>query len=209
MFSLQKLLGKEDKFFTLLEASAEEARTSVQALVKLSKELDQPVTMDELSYSRRKDKQITKEISEAVYTTFVTALEREDIEELSNALYKIPKTVEKFTERVLMAPQHVRGIDFSKQIGLLGSATDIVLELVKSLRDGMDLEKIKELNDKLQFLEGEADKHMMVLYKDLFSGKHEPLQVIVLKDLYELLEKIIDRCRDAGNVLAQIALKNS
>ncbi len=40
MFSLQRLLGKEDKFFTLLEASAEEARTSVQALVKLSKRLD-------------------------------------------------------------------------------------------------------------------------------------------------------------------------
>jgi uncharacterized protein len=209
MFSLQKLLGKEDKFFSLLEASAEQARTSVQALVKLSKDLDKTVPLDELSYSRRKDKQITKEISEAVFTTFVTALEREDIEELSNALYKIPKTVEKFTERVLLTPQYVRGIDFLKQISLLERAADIVLELVKSLRDGMDLDKIKDLNDKLQFLEGEADKHMMVLYKDLFNGKHEPLQVIALKDLYELLEKIIDRCRDAGNVLAQIALKNS
>ncbi|HWV98288.1 MAG TPA: DUF47 family protein [Candidatus Acidoferrum sp.] len=209
MFSLQKLLGKEDKFFSLLEASAEEARTSVQALVKLSKDLDKPVAMDEMTYSRRKDKQITKEISEAVYTTFITALEREDIEELSNALYKIPKTVEKFTERVVLAPQHVRGIDFSKQISLLERATDIVLELVKSLRDGMNLDKVKDLNDKLQFLEGEADKHMVTLFKDLFSGKHEPVQVILLKDLYELLEKIIDRCRDAGNVIAQIALKNS
>ena len=209
MFSLQKLLGKEDKFFSLLEASAEEARASVEALVKLSKELDKPVAIDELAYSRRKDKQITRQISEAVYTTFVTALEREDIDELSNALYKIPKTVEKFTERVLMAPQQVRGIDFSKQVGRLERATVIVVELVKSLRDGMNLEKIKDLNDKLQFLEGEADKHMMALYKDLFNGNHEPLQVIVLKDLYELLEKVIDRCRDAGNVIAQIALKNS
>jgi uncharacterized protein Yka (UPF0111/DUF47 family) len=30
-----------------------------------------------------------------------------------------------------------------------------------------------------------------------------------LKDLYDLLEKVIDRCRDAGNVIAQIVLKNS
>src|SRR5512143_233699 len=156
MFSLQKLLGKEDKFFSLLEASAEEARTSVQALVKLSKDIDKPVPLDEFSYSRRKDKQITQQISTAVYTTFITALEREDIEELSNALYKIPKTVEKFSERILLSPQHVRGVDFSKQISLLERATDIVLELVKSLRDGMNLERVKELNDKLQFLEGEA-----------------------------------------------------
>ena len=208
MFSLQRLLGKEDKFFSLLEASAQEARTSVQALVKLSSDLDKPLPMDEFAYSRKKDKEITREISTAVYTTFVTALEREDIDRLSNALYKIPKTVEKFCERVLLSPQHVKGIDFSKQIGLLERATDIVLELVRSLH-GMNLERVKELNDKLQFLEGEADKHMMVLYKDLFGGNHAPVQVIVLKDLYELLEKIIDRCRDAGNVVSQIVLKNS
>ncbi|MGO8927903.1 MAG: DUF47 domain-containing protein [Limisphaerales bacterium] len=209
MFSLQKLLGKEDKFFTLLEASAEQARTSVQALVKLSKTLDNPPPVDEFTYSRQKDKQITEEISHAVYTTFITALEREDIEELSNALYKIPKMIDKFTTRLLATPQYVRGIDFSKQIGLLERATDIVLELVKSLRQGMDLEKVKGLNDKLQFLESEADNHMMALYKDLFSGKHEPVQLIVLKDLYELLEKVIDRCRNAGNVIARIALKHS
>ncbi len=209
MFSLQKLLGKEDKFYTLLEASAQEARNSVQALVKLSKSFDQPVVLDEFIHSRRKDKQITADISEAVYTTFITALEREDIEELSNALYKIPKTVEKFGERVLLAPQYVRGIDFSTQISLLERATDMVLQMIKTLRGGMDLEKIKDLNDKLQYLESEADKHMMTLYKELFSGKHEPLQVIVLKDLYELLEKVIDRCRDSGNVIAHIVLKSS
>ena len=209
MFSLQKLLGKEDKFFNLLEASAEEARTSVQALVKLSKELDKPLSLHEFAWSRHKDKEITQQISAAVYTTFITAIEREDIEDLSNALYKIPKTVEKFTERVLIAPQYVAGIDFSTQIGLLERATDIVRELVRSLRGGIDLEKIKDLNERLQFVEGEADNQMMTLYRDLFSGKHEPVQVIALKDLYELLEKIIDRCRDAGNVIAHIALKNS
>jgi uncharacterized protein Yka (UPF0111/DUF47 family) len=209
MFSLQRLLGKEDKFFTLLEASAEEARSSVQALVKLSKSLDQALAKEEFAYARHRDREITREISAAVYATFVTALEREDIEALSSALYKIPKTVDKFTARILAAPQHVRGIDFTKQIGMLERATDIVLELVKSLRKGMNLERVKDLNDKLQFLESEADDHMMSLYKDLFDGRHEPLQVIALKDLYELLEKIIDRCRDAGNVIAHIALKNS
>src|SRR2546427_1186695 len=209
MFSLQRILGKEDKFFSLLEASAREAHTSVQALVKLGKALDQPKVLDELIHSRRKDKQITQDISAAVYTTFVTALEREDIEALSNALYKIPKTVEKFSERILLAPQYVRGIDFSSQISLLERATDVVLEMVKALRDGMDLDKVKDLNEKFQFLEGEADKHMMTLYKDLFGGSHEAIQVIVLKDLYELLEKVIDRCRDSGNVIAHIVLKNS
>ena len=46
MFSIQRLLGKEDMFFELLEASAEEAHNSVQALVKLSKALDKPVELE-------------------------------------------------------------------------------------------------------------------------------------------------------------------
>ncbi len=209
MFSLQRLLGKEDRFFTLLEASAEEARASVQMLVKLSKSLDQGLAKDEFAYARRKDAKITEEISAAVYTTFVTALEREDVEDLSVALYKIPKTVDKFAAQVLAAPQFVKGIDFSKQISLLAEATDTVLELVKSLRKGIDLERVKDLNEKLQFLEGEADTHMMHLYQDLFSGKYEAVQVVALKALYELLEKVIDRCRDAGNVVAHIVLKSS
>ena len=209
MFSLQRIFGKKDRFFGLLESSAQEARKSVQTLVKLGKDIDNLPAANEFNYSRQKDKEITNEIRSAVYSTFVTAFEREDIEGLSNAIYKIPKTVEKFSQRVMLAPQHARGVDFSLQIKLLEQATDIVVELVQCLRDSTNLDKVKELNDRLQCIEAEADSHMMDLYKDLFSGKYDAVRVIVLKDLFELLEKIIDRCRDAGNMVAQIVLKNS
>lgn len=209
MFSLQRLLGKEDMFFGLLEASATEAHNSVQSLVKLHANLDQPDALAQFTAARRKDKEITKKITEAVYTSFVTALEREDIESLSTALYKIPKMIEKFAQRSLLAPEQVRGVNFSPQINLLEKATNTVLEMVKSLRDGVDLDKTRELNDRLQQVEGEADAAIMTLYKDLFSGKYEPIKAMVLKDLYEQLEKVIDRCRDAGNVISHIVLKNS
>jgi len=209
MFSLQLLLGHEEKFFKLLEASAQEARTSVDALVKLIANPQQTTLSYEFIESRRKEKELRGEISEAVYTTFVTPLEREDIESLANALYRIPKTVEKFGQRLLLTPQHVKGVDFAPQTQLLVEATATVLEMVQSLRRGVHLEEIRRLNDKMQYLEGEADKAIMELLRELFSGKHEPIAVIVRKDLYELLEKIIDRCRDVGNVISNIALKNS
>lgn len=209
MFSLQRLLGKEDMFFGLLEASAIEAQNSVHALVKLSQSLDQPVELEAFALARRKDKEITVQIRNAVYTIFVTPLEREDIEALSLVLYRIPKTVEKFGERILLAPQQVKGVDFSKQISLLEQATECVVNLVKSLRAGINLDEVKKWNDRLQQVEGDADKAIVELYRDLFSGRHDALKVIVLKDLYELLEKIIDRCRDVGNVISQIVLKNS
>jgi uncharacterized protein len=208
MFSLKKLIGGEEVFFELLEKSAEEARESVDLLVRL---LAKPEagSLDDFALLRKKDKRITEEISERLTTTFVTPLEREDIEALSNALYKIPKTLEKFGERLLLCPERVRKVDFSRQAGLLLKAADVVLVMVRALRSSPDLEKVKEQNDRLQYLEGEADKLMVELLRDLYAGEKDAVTVIALKDLYDLLEKVIDRCRDAGNVIFHIVLKNS
>ena len=209
MFSLQRLLGKDDKFFALLEASAEEGRASVQALRRILTNPSVTPTLEEFTASRRKEKQIANEISELLCKTFVTTLEREDIEALSYALYRIPKTVEKFAERFILTAPQLREVDFSKQAAMLQEATETVAAMVKGLHSHKHLERLAQQNARLQKIEGEADKLMTELLRDLFSGQHPPLQVVILKDLYELLEKVVDRCRDAGNVVSNVVLKYS
>ncbi|MEO7298182.1 MAG: DUF47 family protein [Verrucomicrobiota bacterium] len=209
MFSLQKLLGKEDKFFDLLEASAEEGRASVRALHNLVRSAAEARSLEDFVAARRKEKRIAAEISEAVATTFITALEREDIEALSFALYRIPKTAEKVAERILMVPRFLGGVDISRQLAMMEKATDTLLLMIKELRGGVNPEKIRHHNDHLQAIEGEADALVLELMRDLYSGRHEPLKVVFLKELFDLLEKVTDRCRDAGNVINHIVLKNS
>ena len=58
-------------------------------------------------------------------------------------------------------------------------------------------------------IESEADRLILELYRDLFTNERDPSKLMLRKDLFELLEKAIDRCRDAGNVIYQIVLKNS
>ncbi|MBA4146559.1 MAG: DUF47 family protein [Verrucomicrobia bacterium] len=209
MFSLQRIFGKGDKFFDLLEASAEEVKGSVQALVKIIQTPEPSISLEDFADARRKDKRITEEISEQLVKTFVTGLEREDIEALSIALYKITKTTEKFAERYKIVASQMDGAEFMRQTELIITASDTLVLMVKHLRKIPPLEKIKELNDRLQHAEGEADKIMLELLKDLYHGKHEPLKALIVHDLYELLEKVVDRCRDAGNVVSHIVLKNS
>ena len=209
MFSLQRLLGKEDKFFDLLEASAQESRTSVQALINFMRNPDALKTLDEFVVSRRKEKKINDEISEALCTTFVTALEREDIEALSVALYKIPKTMEKIGERILLAPHLFKGIDLTRQVSMLEKATATLVTMIQELRKGVNLEKIRTHNEQLQVLEGDGDKLILEELKTLYSGTHDAIKVVFLKDVFELIEKVFDRCRDAGNVINHIVLKNS
>jgi uncharacterized protein Yka (UPF0111/DUF47 family) len=209
MFSLQQLFGKGDKFHELLEAAAQEAHESVRLTVELIKSPRETAKFDDLVLARRKEKKISEQISEELVKTFVTGLEREDIEALARSLYKIPKTAEKVAERFMLAAPHLQGVDFTQQAEMMTRATGIVLEMVKKLRKMNDLEQIKEFNDKLQYVEGEADKLMLDLLRELYSGKYDALRAIVLRDLYELIEKVVDRCRDVGNVVMHIVLKNS
>lgn len=209
MFSLQKMLSKDDKFFDLLEASAEEARSSVQALTRVLAKPQEKAGMTEFHRRKEADKKITEQINEALVSAFVTELDREDIEVLSAVLYKIPKTVEKFVERFAISAGLARDVDFSRHIKMLETATDQVVSMVKHIRTGLSVEQAKEMNGVLQQVEGDADNLILEILKDLYSGRHEPTKVLALKDLYELLEKVIDRCRDAGNVVTQISLKHA
>ena len=50
---------------------------------------------------------------------------------------------------------------------------------------------------------------MIECLRALYTTEKDAVMVIILKDLYDLMEKVVDRCRDAGNVVANIVLKNS
>ncbi|MDD5462455.1 MAG: pit accessory protein [Methylococcales bacterium] len=209
MFSLQTIFGKGDKFYGLLEASAESVRLSAQALIEF---LNTPVpdrSLEKFKLARRQEKNLFSQISKELVNTFVTVLEREDIEALSSALYKIPKIVEKFAERHTLALTRIGDVDFTSRAVMLEQACEVLEHMVGLLRKGMDLEKAKKLNDQLQAIEAEADRHILDLYKDAYINETDPIRYMIKMDLFEILEKAIDRCRDAGNVIYHIVLKNS
>ena len=112
-------------------------------------------------------------------------------------------------ERFIVSAEVVKDTDFSRHVELLRTATKQVVEMVRQIRKRPSVEQIKEMNDVLQRVEGEADQLILDVLAKLYSGKDEPTKVIALKDLYELLEKVIDRCRDAGNAVTHIVIKHS
>ncbi len=212
MLSLKKLFGKDDKFFDLLEAGAEEAKTSVTLFANYLKQSaggSTPLQLDEFIQARRKEKRIRATMTEELSKTFVTPLEREDIEALSFALYRIPKIVEKIVERLSIYPGRVPTAAFQRQAELMLQAADAVVFMVKQLRGGTNIEKIREANDRLQYAEGEADKVMLALLKELYHGPYDAKELVILQELYEMVEQAVDRCRNAGNIVVQIVLKHS
>lgn len=209
MFSLQRFLSRDDKFFHLMEGSAEEARTAIQSLVGLLKAPEENRTLEAFIAARRKERHLSQQLTEQLCRTFVTPLEREDIESLSDALYKIPKTAEKFGERYVRCGQRTRGLDLTRHMALLESAGEVIVLMVRQLRQGAEIESVRGHNERLHQIEGDGDKLMLEFLQHLYDGSHDPVQVMLRKDLLELLEKILDRCRDVGNIVFHIVLKHA
>jgi uncharacterized protein Yka (UPF0111/DUF47 family) len=208
----KKLMGRNEVFFDLLEEGAEEARVSVDLFSKFLRQMDegkQPAGLDDFIQARRKEKRIRHLMTEALSRTFVTPLDREDLEALSVALYRIPKQVEKIVERLSIFPGPVPHAMFSRQAELMNQAAVALEFMVKHLRKGTTLESIREANDRLQYAEGEADKVMLEQLKELYAGPCTAKDLVILQKLFEMVEQAVDRCRNAGNIVVQVALKHS
>ena len=208
MFSLQTIFGSGKQFFNLLDDAAEAAHDSAKALYQMMKASDRLPALDAFKLARQRQRVASEKIGKALVESFITPIEREDIEALGSALYKIPKQIEKFADRYALATQHLEQIDFAPRAAMLEQAAGVVVEMVREL-ERLDIDRMTALNDKLRSIENEADRLMLELYREIYSGKLDSLQMFLLKEFFEILEKAIDRCREAGVVAYQIVLKNS
>ena len=208
MFSLQTIFGSGQQFYTLLDEAAQAAHDSAKALHTMMKATARQPALDAFKLARLRERAASDKIGKALVDSFITPIEREDIEALGSALYKIPKQVEKFADRYSLAIQHLEGIDFAPRAAMLEQAASVVVEMVHEIKK-MNIDRMTSLNEKLRAIENEADRLMLELYRDIYSGRLDHLQMFLLKEFFEILEKAIDRCREAGVVAYQIVLKNS
>src|SRR5580698_7447781 len=184
MSAFLRLFGRDDKFYRLLESSATEAQTGAAALVRLVAQLNQgPIDtiLGDIDQSRRKHKRTTQEITEQLFHTFVTPLEREDIEALSTALYKISKNVEKIGERLIICPPGVNMDPIRRQISLLEQGANILVKMVANLRSKGQAELIRDHYERIQAIEGDADRIMNELLRDLYHGQGDARSVVFWK----------------------------
>jgi hypothetical protein len=209
---ITRLVGRNEVFFDLLEGGAEEAKVSVDLFVQFLRQMDdgkRPAGLDDFVRARRKEKRIRHLMTEALAKTFVTPMDREDIESLSVALYRIPKQVERIVERLSIYPGTVPHELLVRQAELMSDAAAALAFMVKQLRHGTTIESIREANDKLQLAEAEADRVMLEKLRELYNGPCGAKDLVILQKIFEMVEQAVDRCRNAGMIVVQVVLKHS
>jgi len=206
---LKEWLIPQDKiFFELLEKQSTlvlEGSNLLYDLLITYKDVG--VKRQEIKDLEHKGDEVVHEIQDRLSKTFITPIDREDIDTLSclyddilDYTYTIVNKLYAYGINEIPHPM----ITFS----------EIILKSVKALNKDfnnmrkLNLEKIEQHNIEVHFLENEGDELLNKTVAELFKQK-DIIMIIKHKELYEDLEQLTDICEDVSNLLRDIVLKHS
>ena len=116
------LKPREDKFLSLLEQLSAQASVCAKHLKCFLETEDRGGRAKErlaIETARNKTRELSTELTQQLCKTFITPFDREDIQDFTAELYKIPKTIEKVIDRIEAYDLSVEKDDFLKQIDVI------------------------------------------------------------------------------------------
>lgn len=197
---------REEDFFVLFRRQASLVREGCDALHEMMERFDRLEERAEaLKETEHQGDLVTHEIFERLNRTFITPIEREDIHDLASGLDDVLDAVEAIASRLVLfriassTPESVRLTAILAQCGR---------QIEKAVEHLRDFKGLMPFTVEINRLENEADMISRAVVADLFSGRHEVLDVLRWKEIYGRLEGAADRCEDVANTIEGIVLKS-
>jgi predicted phosphate transport protein (TIGR00153 family) len=202
-----RLFPREEKFFDLFSRQGVLVREGCDMLLEMLDHFDE---REEYSH-RLKDVEhrgdlVTHEIFERLNRTFITPLEREDIHQLASGLDDVLDSVEAIGHRIvifkvpIVTPQ-------ARQLAVI--LTACARQIEQAAANLKDFKNLMAFTIEINRLENEADGISRDAVADLFSGRHDVMDVMRWKEIYGRLENAADQCEDVANTIESIVIKNS
>ncbi len=141
---------------------------------------------------------------------FITPFDREDIHELAAAMDDVVDYIDEVGNKM----KNYEFTEFNEHVLKIAELND---ESVKELRNAIfglrDMKNLHKVTDSCLKVHGYESK-VDLLYNQAMgelvrNNKDNPVKIIVMKDLYEELELVSDKCQDASNVIESIVIKYS
>ena len=202
-----RLIPRESKFFRMF---SEVSQNLIQGTRLLHDILKNPPHMDprldQLQEIEHRGDEMTHGILTALNQTFITPFDREDIHRLTSSLDDV-------LDFVNAAGVRLRLYKIKTPPSIAAELAAMIVEQSEELAQGVSLlEKNKLVLEhcvEVHRLENEADRLSRKAIADLFDNEKDPIHLIKIKELYEVLETATDKAEDAANVLEAVALKSN
>lgn len=204
-----RLIPRDTKFFDMFLEIATNVVAGAQALSDLLHAYDyerMPAAVQKIKEIESHGDEMTHRILIKLNQTFITPFDREDIHLLASSLDDVLDFVYSASDRLYT--YKIKEPSASAKV-LAGIILKQAQELKKAVgllsKDSHLLEHCVEVNR----LENEADQVSREAIGRLFEGGYDPITLIKLKELLEILEEASDKAEDVANVLETVILKSA
>ena len=205
-----RLMPKEGRFFDLFSAHAEQLVLGAHELEALMANVgevtDRKRGIEKIEH--RADK-ITMQTMQLLHQTFVTPIDREDIHQLITRMDDILDLMEDVSQCIFLYDITKVTDEARKLAAICVQATDKVKEAVGLLADLKNAAAILAACKFIDERESDADSVMRNAMAKLFREEADTRQLFKLKEIYQLLESVTDRCQDVANIIEGIVLENA
>lgn len=203
-----RLLPKEEKFFDFFVQIAglivDGAREFRDMLADMSHMEEHAKNIKDLEHQAD---EITHHTVELLHKTFITPFDREDIYQLISKLDDILDFIEAGSERMFLYSLTAVPPEMVELADICLLSTNAIKQAMGYLHDLKNPADILTLCVEVHRLENEADKVLRTAIAKLFREEPDTRHLIKLKEIFELLETVTDRCEDVANIVEGILLE--
>jgi uncharacterized protein len=205
-----RLMPREGRFFDLFRRHADEVVLGARELVAMmSGDGDVEQRAHNIETIEKRGDKIVRETLTLLHRTFITPLDRNEIHTLITQMDDILDLSEAVAHAMFLYDVRAVTPEARKLADLCLACAEKVREAIALLEGGEHTRRIMSLCEEIDRLEAEADHVMRAAMARLFREEKEVLHLIKLKEVYEMLEGVTDRCEDVANVIESIVLERS
>ncbi|HEY4643669.1 MAG TPA: DUF47 family protein [Bacteroidota bacterium] len=205
-----RIIPRDEGFFELFRQQGDVLVRAAQLLHETIEHFDRRVEYGEkFRELEHEGDDVAHEIIERLNRTFVTPLDREDIHNLAHRVDDIIDMVDSAVGKTLLYRITRPTAEMKDLSRIISAASSEIQQAVQLLGKP---KKRKELLDHLievNRLENEGDSVARQGMYKIVGGRKNTFDLLRWKEVYESLERAIDRCEDVANTLEGIVIKST
>jgi hypothetical protein len=205
-------MPREERFFDLFEAHSQTLCAGARSLRTLLDGGPQvPALCAEIARYENDADTITRDVLLAVRRTFITPFDRSDIRDLIGSMDDAIDQMHKTAKAITLFEQRSFEPDMVTMGEVIVKTADLTSEAVPLLRALQNnAPRLNALTEEITRLEEDSDqlydKGMAALYRG--PARADPMAFIVGSEIYDHLEKVVDRFEDVANQISGVLIEH-
>ena len=203
---LSWIKSNEKELLTILDNLAKKAVETAEAVVILFENLDNLEQVQKIHRLETEADVLTRDIFSELNKTFITPLDREDMQRIASKIDDVIDFMDGIAARVysykiITPPPYT--VQMAEELVKATKEVQYMISKLQHIKNSKDMiEHCRNTSD----IEHTVDDLYREAIKELFETE-DAVKILKLKDIYETMETASDRCVDVADVIEDIVLK--